>query len=123
MNLKYAAIGLTVALSLAGCQRTSYDSGYRNQQASLPPLQAQPVPSVQSGQLADPTMQGSSQFPTAPAAAAPGAMTQGGTAIEGGAPRKVAKGDYILVPANTPHQYTDVQGLIMMTLHMPVAGK
>ncbi len=75
MNLKYAAIGLTVALSLAGCQRTSYDSGYRNQQASLPPLQAQPVPSVQSGQLADPTMQGSSQFPTAPAGAAPGAMT------------------------------------------------
>ena len=55
--------------------------------------------------------------------AAPGAMTQGGTAIEGGTPRKVAKGDYILVPANTPHQYTDVQGLIMMTLHMPVPAK
>ena len=55
--------------------------------------------------------------------AAPGAMTQGGTAIEGGTPRKVAKGDYILVPANTPHQYTEVHGLIMMTLHMPVTGK
>jgi len=55
--------------------------------------------------------------------AAPGAMTQGGTSIEGGTSRKVAKGDYILVPANTPHQYTDAQGLIMMTLHMPVAGK
>src|SRR5690348_6599416 len=55
--------------------------------------------------------------------AAPGAMTQGGTSIEGGTPRKVAKGDYIMVPANTPHQYTDVQGLVMMTLHMPVAGK
>jgi quercetin dioxygenase-like cupin family protein len=52
--------------------------------------------------------------------AAPGAMTQGGTSIEGGTSRKVAKGDYIMVPANTPHQYTDVQGLIMMTLHMPV---
>jgi quercetin dioxygenase-like cupin family protein len=52
--------------------------------------------------------------------AAPGAMTQGGTAIEGGSPRKVSKGDYIMVPANTPHQYTEVQGLIMMTLHMPV---
>ena len=55
--------------------------------------------------------------------AAPGAMTASGTAIEGGSPRKVAKGDYILVPANTPHQYTDVQGLIMMTLHMPVPAK
>ena len=55
--------------------------------------------------------------------AAPGAMTASGAAIEGGSPRKVAKGDYILVPANTPHQYTEVNGLIMMTLHMPVAGK
>jgi hypothetical protein len=54
---------------------------------------------------------------------APGAMTLGGTAIEGGGSRKIAKGDYILVPANTPHQYTDVQGLIMMTLHMPVETK
>ncbi|HKX64551.1 MAG TPA: hypothetical protein VJM78_04520, partial [Rhizomicrobium sp.] len=52
--------------------------------------------------------------------AMPGALTQGGTSIEGGTPRKVAKGDYILVPANTPHQYTDVQGLMIMTLHMPV---
>jgi quercetin dioxygenase-like cupin family protein len=52
---------------------------------------------------------------------APGAMTIGGTAITGGTSRKIAKGDYVLVPANTPHQYTDVQGLIMMTLHMPVA--
>ena len=55
--------------------------------------------------------------------AAPGAMTQGGTAIEGGSKRRVSKGDYIMVPANTPHQYTEVKGLVMMTLHMPVAGK
>ena len=55
--------------------------------------------------------------------AAPGAMTQGGTAIEGGTPRKVAKGDYIMVPANTPHQYTEVKGLVMMTLHMPIPAK
>jgi hypothetical protein len=55
--------------------------------------------------------------------AAPGAMTTGGTAIEGGSSRRIAKGDYVLVPANTPHQYTDVQGLMMMTLHMPVAAK
>ena len=55
--------------------------------------------------------------------AAPGAMTQGGTSIDGGSKRRVSKGDYIMVPANTPHQYTEVHGLIMMTLHMPVAGK
>jgi hypothetical protein len=54
---------------------------------------------------------------------APGAMTLNGTVIEGGSPRKIAKGDYIIVLANTPHQYTDVQGLIMMTLHMPVEAK
>jgi hypothetical protein len=54
---------------------------------------------------------------------APGAMTLGGTAIEGGSSRKIAKGDYVMVPANTPHQYTEVQGLIMMTLHMPVEVK
>jgi quercetin dioxygenase-like cupin family protein len=54
---------------------------------------------------------------------APGAMTRGGTAIEGGSPRRIAKGDYVMVPANTPHQYTEVQGLVMMTLHMPVETK
>ncbi len=53
----------------------------------------------------------------------PGANTLSGTAIEGGTARKLAKGDYILVPANTPHQYTDVQGLAMMTVHMPVEEK
>ena len=50
-------------------------------------------------------------------------MTANGTAIEGGSSRKIAKGDYVLVPANTPHQYTDVQGLVMVTLHMPVEAK
>jgi hypothetical protein len=55
--------------------------------------------------------------------AAPGAMTQGGTSIAGGTTRKIANGDYVLVPANTPHQYTEVHGLAMMTLHMPVDAK
>lgn len=44
-----------------------------------------------------------------------------GTAIQGGKSQKVAKGDYILVPPNTPHWYTDVQGeFISATLHMPM---
>jgi hypothetical protein len=47
--------------------------------------------------------------------------TSSGKAIEGGTPRKVAKGDYILVRANTPHQYTEIQGeLITVAVHMPV---
>jgi mannose-6-phosphate isomerase-like protein (cupin superfamily) len=47
----------------------------------------------------------------------------GGTGITGGTSRKVAKGDYIMVPPNTPHQYADVQGeLAMVTLHMPMAA-
>ena len=46
-----------------------------------------------------------------------------GTGINGGTSRKVAKGDYIMVPPNTPHQYSDIQGeLAMVTLHMPMAA-
>jgi hypothetical protein len=55
---------------------------------------------------------------------AAGAKTLTATAIEGGTPRKVAKGDYIFVPANTPHQYTEIQGeLITVAVHMPAATK
>src|ERR1700754_4089998 len=39
--------------------------------------------------------------------------------ITGGASRRIAKGDYVLVPANTPHKYTEVQGLVIIALHMP----
>lgn len=46
-----------------------------------------------------------------------------GTAIQGGSPRKISKGDYVLVPTDTPHWYTDVQGeFISATLHMPVSS-
>jgi len=55
---------------------------------------------------------------------AAGAKTLTATAIEGGSPRKVAKGDYIFVPANTPHQYTEIQGeLITVAVHMPAVTK
>ena len=54
---------------------------------------------------------------------ATGAKTLTATAIEGGSPRKVTKGDYIFVPANTPHQYTEIQGeLITVAVHMPKAN-
>ncbi|MBB4568146.1 protease inhibitor Inh/omp19 family protein [Rhizobium leucaenae] len=61
MQLRYAATAAAIGLSLAGCQRTAYN----NDDYSAPPLQAQPVPSVQSSQL-PPTTGGASQFPAAP---------------------------------------------------------
>jgi mannose-6-phosphate isomerase-like protein (cupin superfamily) len=43
-----------------------------------------------------------------------------GTAIEGGNTRRVSKGDFIIVPENTPHQITAVEGtLVLMTFHVP----
>jgi mannose-6-phosphate isomerase-like protein (cupin superfamily) len=49
-----------------------------------------------------------------------------GTGIEGGMSRDVAKGDFIIVPENTPHWFSALNGtLILMTFHVPrpVPGK
>ena len=75
MQLRYAMTGLVVTLALAGCQRTAYDYS-SNSNAGPAPLTAQPVPSVQGGQLPPPT--GSSQFPAAPTATAPVSGAQPG---------------------------------------------
>ncbi len=66
MQFRYVATGVVLALALAGCQRTSY-SPYNDLPSQPAPLQAQPVPSVQGGQLPPPGPADSSQFPTAPA--------------------------------------------------------
>jgi mannose-6-phosphate isomerase-like protein (cupin superfamily) len=44
-----------------------------------------------------------------------------GTGIQGGVSRRVAKGDWILVPAGEPHQYPAVEagGLRLMSMHLP----
>jgi mannose-6-phosphate isomerase-like protein (cupin superfamily) len=43
-----------------------------------------------------------------------------GTAIEGGTPRSVAKGDFIVVPENTAHWFSTINGtLVLMSLHVP----
>ena len=43
-----------------------------------------------------------------------------GSAIEGGTPRNIAKGDWILVPENTPHQFNPINGVIVLfSIHMP----
>lgn len=48
-----------------------------------------------------------------------------GTAVNGGDTRKLAKGDYILVPAGVPHWITAVQGgrFVAITLHMPMTAQ
>jgi len=43
-----------------------------------------------------------------------------GTGIEGGTPREVAKGDFIIVPENTAHWFQSINGaIVLMTLHVP----
>jgi mannose-6-phosphate isomerase-like protein (cupin superfamily) len=43
-----------------------------------------------------------------------------GTAIEGGSARAVAKGDFIIVPENTPHWFSVINGtVVLMSFHAP----
>ena len=66
MRIVHAAGGLMMALALAGCQRTSSMDSVNTQQ-NITPLQAQPIGTVSSSQLPDPTTDTSSQFPEKPA--------------------------------------------------------
>ena len=48
-----------------------------------------------------------------------------GTGIEGGISRAVAKGDFIIIPENTPHWFSKINGnVVLMSLHVmrPVAA-
>ena len=43
-----------------------------------------------------------------------------GTGIDGGTPREVAKGDFLIVPENTAHWFSAIKStLILMTFHVP----
>ena len=43
-----------------------------------------------------------------------------GTSIEGGSTRRVAKGDFFLVPEKTPHGFTEIpETLVLMSIHVP----
>ena len=43
-----------------------------------------------------------------------------GTAIEGGESRSISKGDFIMVPENTPHWIGAINGtIVLMSLHLP----
>ena len=63
MRTNHSVALLAALLSLAGCQRSVSDFNAPSLQPA--PLQAQPVPTVSSGQLPDPTAD-ASQFPAAP---------------------------------------------------------
>jgi len=53
------------------------------------------------------------------AASQPGAANESGTGIEGASPQKLTAGDYVVVPAETPHQFQNVQGeFVIMSVHM-----
>jgi len=50
---------------------------------------------------------------------APGGANESGTDIEGASPQKLTAGDYVVVPAETAHQFQNVQGeFIIMSVHM-----
>jgi mannose-6-phosphate isomerase-like protein (cupin superfamily) len=47
-----------------------------------------------------------------------------GAGIEGGTPRRVAKGDFIMVPEGVPHWFSAIDGtIVLMSLHLPHAPK
>jgi len=46
-----------------------------------------------------------------------------GTAIEGGKSQAVAKGDFVIVPENTPHWFSTINGsIVLMSIHVPRSG-
>jgi mannose-6-phosphate isomerase-like protein (cupin superfamily) len=48
----------------------------------------------------------------------------GGTGIEGGKSQAVAKGDVIIVPENTPHWFSAIDGaVVLMSVHVPRSGE
>jgi mannose-6-phosphate isomerase-like protein (cupin superfamily) len=43
-----------------------------------------------------------------------------GEGIEGGEAREVSRGDFIIVPENTPHWFSKINGtLVLMSIHVP----
>jgi mannose-6-phosphate isomerase-like protein (cupin superfamily) len=46
-----------------------------------------------------------------------------GSGIDGGTRRRVVKGDFVMVPENTPHWFGEIDGaLVLMSLHLPHQG-
>ena len=52
------------------------------------------------------------------------AENSSGSGIDGGVTRRVAKGDFIMVPEGTPHWFSAIDGtVVLMSLHLPRAPK
>src|SRR5438132_235310 len=48
----------------------------------------------------------------------------GGSAIDGGTSRRLAKGDWVMVPEKTPHWFTQIDGtLVLMSIHLPQTAR
>ncbi len=46
-----------------------------------------------------------------------------GTGIANGMSRRIAKGDFVMVPENTPHWFSAIEGTVtLMSIHLPRAG-
>jgi quercetin dioxygenase-like cupin family protein len=46
-----------------------------------------------------------------------------GTGIEGGKSQAMAKGDFVIVPENTPHWFSAIDGaIVLMSIHVPRSG-
>ena len=51
------------------------------------------------------------------------ATNRTGSKLEGGTPRRISKGDYAMIPENTAHSFTQVEGrLVIMSVHVPRGG-
>lgn len=45
-----------------------------------------------------------------------------GSAIDGGTPRRIAKGDWVMVPEKTAHWFSQIDGtIVLMSIHLPHA--
>src|SRR5262247_3135339 len=45
-----------------------------------------------------------------------------GSGVDGGTPRKIAKGDWVMVPEKTPHWFSQVDGtIVLLSIHLPQA--
>lgn len=54
----------------------------------------------------------------------PGNSTDVGTGITGATKQHIAQGDYVMVPADTAHQFQDVQGeFVIMSVHLMMPPK
>ena len=43
-----------------------------------------------------------------------------GSGVNGGTPRKIAKGDWVMVPEKTPHWFSQIDGtIVLMSIHLP----